>query len=298
MDSSGNLYGASSDAGCYGGGTAYELIASGGWKSSVLYPFTGKATSGPSGSLVMDKAGNLFGTTQGNPGAGDYGTAFVMTSTGGGWTYARLYPFTGGSDGANPYSTLVLDASGNLYGTTTAGGTNGYGVVFQLTVGPLVAFNPTSLNFGKVQSGGHKTLATTLTNTGYAILHITDITISGGNGAFSQTNNCPSGLGAGGSCTIAVTFHPSEPYPYNGDLSVSDDAPGSPQQVPLGGTGTTYCGGRCVVPTQCPDACPSCYHYIWCVKAADPLTELLLDGNPAASSSCNAGEPLSQPPSR
>ena len=98
MDSSGNLYGATSDAGPNGGGTAYELTASGGgWIPSVLYSFTGASTSGPYGNLVMDNAGNLYGTTQGNPGAGDYGTVFELTpSAAGGWTYTPLYGFTRG----------------------------------------------------------------------------------------------------------------------------------------------------------------------------------------------------------
>jgi uncharacterized repeat protein (TIGR03803 family) len=297
MDSAGTLYGATSDGGPNGGGTVYYAAPSGGgYGGYFLYPFTGTATSGARGSLLMDQAGNLFGTTQGNPGAGDYGTVFVMTSTGGGWTYAQLYRFTGGSDGADPYSTPVLDTSGNLYGTTTAGGQQGYGTVFELTIGPLVAFNPTSLEFGRIVAKGHKTLTTTLTNTGYATLHITDITISGGNGAFSQTNNCSSSLGAGGSCTISVAFQPGYIGFYSGTLSVSDDAPDSPQQVPLGGAGTISCGSACYVSGECPDYCPLCNRRL-CSKLDDPLTESLLDGNSAASSSC-VGEPLSQPPSR
>ena len=49
------------------------------------------------------------------------------------WTYTSLYDFKGGSDGAHPYTNIVFDSSGNLYGATFGGGANGYGVVFQIT---------------------------------------------------------------------------------------------------------------------------------------------------------------------
>ena len=91
----------------------------------------------------MDAAGNLYGTTIADPGdgcSGGYGcgTVFQLSPNGdGAWTNTFLYEFTGGSDGANPYSNVVFDASGNLYGTASAaGGTGhggGYGVVWQIT---------------------------------------------------------------------------------------------------------------------------------------------------------------------
>jgi hypothetical protein len=195
----------------------------------------------------MDNAGNLCGTTQGNPGAGDYGTVFALTPSGGGWTYTLLYRFTGGSDGANPYSTLVFDASGNLYGTTKAGGANGYVVVLELTLGPMVTLNPPSLNFGSVPIYGKKLKSTTLTNSGNATLHITDITITGDTRDFSQTNNCPDpgSLGAEDYCTITVTFLPESYGNHSADVSITDDAPGSPQQVPLSGYAFNPCRGVC-----------------------------------------------------
>ena len=87
---------------------------------------------GPVASLSRDAAGNLYGTTL-LDGANRFGNVFKLTPTDGGWTYTDLYDFTGGSDGGEPMSNIVLDAQGNLYGTTYQGGANGLGVVFEIT---------------------------------------------------------------------------------------------------------------------------------------------------------------------
>jgi uncharacterized repeat protein (TIGR03803 family) len=130
FDNAGNLYGGTSLAGSGGGGTVFELSpANGNWTLNILYSFTGK--SGPDGSLTMDAAGNLYGTTL-QDGTYGYGSAFKLTPSTGGWTYTDLHDFTGGNDGKYPNGSLVLDTSGNLYGTTEAGGTNGAGVVFEI----------------------------------------------------------------------------------------------------------------------------------------------------------------------
>ena len=77
---------------------------------------------GPEDKLVMDAAGNLYGTTF-SDGAYDAGSVFKLTPSSDGWTYTSLHDFTGDTDGLWPVSSLVFDANGNLYGTTTAGGT-------------------------------------------------------------------------------------------------------------------------------------------------------------------------------
>jgi hypothetical protein len=105
---------------------------------------------------------------------------------------------------------------------------------------PGVQFNPTSLNFGTVYYGQTSTKPTTLTNVGSTTLHIYSITISGTDPSyFSQTNNCGSMVGAGKSCSIQVTFKPEgyRPRSFTADVSVSDNAGGSPQTVSLSGTG-------------------------------------------------------------
>ena len=109
-----------------------------GWTQSVLYSFTGgKDGAYPSGVVVFDQAGNLYGTAGGGDlsqcqGSG-CGVVFKLThSVGGSWTESVLHRFTGGKDGANPI-WVILDQTGNLYGTAPQGGANKSGVAFRLT---------------------------------------------------------------------------------------------------------------------------------------------------------------------
>jgi uncharacterized repeat protein (TIGR03803 family) len=135
-DSAGNLYGVTGRGGTGVGGIAFKLTASG--QESLLYDFTREPYNGwqPEGPLIMDKQGNLYGTTS-NGGAnsihfriGD-GTAFKLSPDG---TETTLYNFGAyKTDGAQPAAGLVMDASGNFYGTTFWGGINLYGTVFRLT---------------------------------------------------------------------------------------------------------------------------------------------------------------------
>jgi uncharacterized repeat protein (TIGR03803 family) len=128
-DAQGNLYG-TSGGGASGYGTVFKLDASG--KETVLYGFTG-ATKGdgayPSGSLVRDAQGNLYGTTSSGGVSLWWGTVFKVDKNG---KETVLYSFTGGADGQYP-NGLVRDTQGNLYGTTSLGGASGYGTVFKLT---------------------------------------------------------------------------------------------------------------------------------------------------------------------
>ena len=80
----------------------------------------------------MDGAGNLYGTTLCQ---GRYfsGSIFKLTPSSPYWTYTSLHDFTSADDGANPYSNVIFDASGNLYGTASAGGSLGFGVVWEIT---------------------------------------------------------------------------------------------------------------------------------------------------------------------
>ena len=102
---------------------------------TTLYNFTGFADGNdPLSNLVMDSAGNLYGTTfvGGAYGAGE--VFEVSPSAGRGWTETVIYNFTGGLDGANPYySGVIFNAAGNLYGTTVGGGASNFGTVFELT---------------------------------------------------------------------------------------------------------------------------------------------------------------------
>jgi len=148
-DSEGNLYGTTYYGGAYGWGTVFELKHSrNGWTQEVVYNFEGSYDGfNPTGNLLIDKAGNLYGTTlYGGTGTGcqqgSYecgGTVFEMTRSDQGWKHSVLHSFcsaSGCDDGAAPCA-LSFDETGNLYGATGAGGggcpTYGCGTVYELT---------------------------------------------------------------------------------------------------------------------------------------------------------------------
>jgi uncharacterized repeat protein (TIGR03803 family) len=127
FDAEGNLYGTTFSGGASGAGTVFRLTKKG--AETILYSFAG-GTDGanPEGSLAMDKSGNLYGTTTAG-GASGNGTVFEITKAG---QYSILYSFAGGTDGIDPVAGVTLDAKGNLYGTTSTGGSYGYGTVYEL----------------------------------------------------------------------------------------------------------------------------------------------------------------------
>jgi uncharacterized repeat protein (TIGR03803 family) len=135
VDTAGNLYTATSSFGSGNAGTVVELSPSNGsWAFNLLASFSGARTStqgGPRENLVMDQAGNIYGTTT-SAGAYGYGSVFKMTRSGNTWIYTSLYDFRGDNNGFNPISNIVFDASGNLYGTTQYGGSAGKGVVWKI----------------------------------------------------------------------------------------------------------------------------------------------------------------------
>jgi uncharacterized repeat protein (TIGR03803 family) len=130
-DAAGNLYG-TTEAG--GGNTCNEVgcgivfkIAPDGTET-VLYRFAGGLDGlSPAGGVLMDKAGNLYGTTDGG-GSANSGTVFKLTPKG---KKTVLYAFDG-DDGRGPFSPLVRDRQGNFYGTALAGGAGDWGVVYKL----------------------------------------------------------------------------------------------------------------------------------------------------------------------
>ncbi len=147
QDASGNLFGTTLYGGTNNLGSIFKLYAddhqASGYAESVLYSFSGTDGQGPQADLVMDASGNLYGTTanggfigaSGNGGGTANGTVFRITPNSAqppAYTQSVLYSFTD-LDGAHPYAGLILDASGNLYGTTTNGGTNNQGTVFKIS---------------------------------------------------------------------------------------------------------------------------------------------------------------------
>jgi len=138
FDPAGNLYGVTT--GVYNSyGSVFELSPSGGgtWAANALHSFNDSDGAEPLAGIIRDAAGNLYGTTS-DGGAYTLGTVFELSPTAGGggtyiWTYSILHSFdTNGSDGYYPEASLVLDAAGNLYGTTAEGGPGYGGTIFEV----------------------------------------------------------------------------------------------------------------------------------------------------------------------
>src|SRR5664280_881041 len=105
-------------------------------EEKVLHSFNSNDTDGtnPQAGLIFDAAGNLYGTTKNGGGPNDAGTVFELTpGAGGTWTEKVLWSFGTGTDGSDPFGALIFDAAGNLYGTTSLGGTSHSGIAFELT---------------------------------------------------------------------------------------------------------------------------------------------------------------------
>jgi uncharacterized repeat protein (TIGR03803 family) len=147
LDSAGNLYGTTphnfytgvGNAACPPScGNVFELSPSnhGGWKFTVLHNFKGGKDGGaPDGGVVPDASGNLYGNAA-NGGVDNYGTFYEFLRANGTWKFKVLHSFpdrAAGSDGGGPYGTPVLNADGNLYGTTQYGGAYGLGTIYRFS---------------------------------------------------------------------------------------------------------------------------------------------------------------------
>ena len=139
-DPAGNLYGATTGGGGSDVGVVFKVDPAG--RETVLYSFTGGADGAFPNPVIIDAAGNLYGTTTNGGGASDAGVVFEVDKSG---HETVLYTFTGGNDGGESDAGVIRDSGGNLYGTTSAGGSSGAGVVF------------------KVSKAGHETVLYTFT---------------------------------------------------------------------------------------------------------------------------------------
>jgi uncharacterized repeat protein (TIGR03803 family) len=147
MDASGHLFGTTGAGGssteCPGGcGVVFELTNNAGtWTETVLHSFTGTDGMNPDAPLLIDPFGHLFGTAT-SGGASGFGVVFETALVGGSWQTQDIYSFTNANgDGAYPNSALIMDASGDIFGTTDSGGgstsctvvdDNGCGTAFEL----------------------------------------------------------------------------------------------------------------------------------------------------------------------
>ena len=135
MNSAGNIFGVGSVA---NSPAVFELKASkGAWTHQVIFTFPNVPKDAkPSGAFAIDTSGNLYGVTQGNNTMGIGGTLYKLSpQTNGTWKYRLLYTFGGTSapGGSQPFAGVILDAVGNIYGTTEYGGPQNYGTVFEFS---------------------------------------------------------------------------------------------------------------------------------------------------------------------
>lgn len=137
FDRAGNLYGTTGYGGQYDQGSVYELSPNGSnWTLTTLYSFQG-TTDGqkPASALIMDQAGNLYGSTVVG-GSDGGGTVFKLSPSDGGWTFSLVYSLVGQANQnfyPGVFNPLAMDAQGNLYGTAVLDGAHGDGSVFKLT---------------------------------------------------------------------------------------------------------------------------------------------------------------------
>jgi len=137
FDQAGNLYGTTGYGGQFNQGTVYKLTPSGsGWTLTTLYSFQGGADgTEPAAALIMDQAGNLYGSTVVG-GAGGGGTVFKLSPSGGDWTFSLIYSLVGHQNQnfyPGVFNPLAMDAQGNLYGTAVLDGAHSNGSVFKLS---------------------------------------------------------------------------------------------------------------------------------------------------------------------
>jgi uncharacterized repeat protein (TIGR03803 family) len=229
QDTVGNLYGTTNEGGAFTYGVVFKLDTSGNEK--VLHSFSANYTDGqdPEGGLVLDKNGDLYGTTN-EGGRHNLGTVFRVDATG---KEKVLHTFAGGpKDGAYPFLTSLLLANGNFYGVTPNGGASNYGMVYRMSkkgkVTVLYSF-----------TGG--------TNDG-CYPHGTPLIDSDGN-LYGSTSNCGASgkgtvweLSAGNVETVLHSFAGGSSdgaYPYAGVIM---DTAGNLYGVTVNGGGTLNVG--------------------------------------------------------
>lgn len=252
----GNFYGTTSGSEPATGGTVFKITPSG--LLTTLHRFCSLANCAdgeyPFAGVAQGTDGNFYGTTEiggANTNSVDCvlgcGTFYRITPSG---TLTTLYNFCSTNNcsaGAESVAGVVETSNGTFYGTTFAGGscltlTEGCGTVFtwSTTVPLPPTLSPPSANFGNQAidtSGTARTVTIKNVNTGYSILDLSGIKVSGNSDFVISANTCGPTLTAGMGCKVSVTYTPTVLGAESGTLNVFDNAPGSPQTVPMSGTG-------------------------------------------------------------
>jgi uncharacterized repeat protein (TIGR03803 family) len=229
LDPEGNLYGTTNGGGASGAGVVFKIDNSG--NEILLYGFTGGNDGGyPTAGVVMDSAGNLYGTTNGG-GASGAGVVFEIDKAG---NEIVLYAFTGGSDGGSPAAGLIRDPGGNLYGTTGFGGRANLGVVFKLDK----SGNETVLHtFMRGADGDQPDLAGVISDEAGNLYGTTAFNGAGGQGTVYK-------LDPGGNDTVLYAFPGAADgqYPYNNGVTLGWDGQlyGATALGGNGGEGVVY----------------------------------------------------------
>ncbi len=245
MDAAGNLYGTTVNGGFRNVGTVFELSPQSGgvWSETIVHTFTDFSSDGtePYASLTFDASGNLYGTTWGG-GVNGYGVVFELSPQGGGvWSESILHSFPGSSsDGQRPYSGVVFDNAGNLFGATNAGGLScGCGSLYMLTPSGGSWTEKIVRNFTSTGRDGWSPYTGNLTFDSLGNLY--GATLQGGSGGAGAIFEFKPKSGGGLSESIVYDFTSAGGEPYNGLLV---DATGNIYATIYGGGG--HNGGAAV----------------------------------------------------
>jgi hypothetical protein len=216
FDSAGNLYGVTQHGGStnctLGCGVVYKLTRSGNiWTESVVDTFLGGSDGNyPSGGLVFDAAGNLYGVT--SQGGTNIGTLYQLTPVNGAWRQTILRNFQPGN-GNDPIGTLAIDSAGNLYGVTETGGPANFGVVYEMTQSPPFIWNylvlytfptPANASGGLTIDSQGEVVGTTAEGGSHGMGYLYKLAISGGLWTFTDLHDfdTPDGYYANGNVVI------------------------------------------------------------------------------------------------
>jgi len=185
FDAAGSLYGTTMNEGVDGGGTAFKLTpGANGWSEAPLHQFTGGKDGGtPKAGMIRSPAGVLYGTAS-SGGSASLGAVFRLRPYAlanppflRGWEETPIYSFMGGASGQGPDTGLVLDQAGNLDGVVE-GGSNNWGLVYQLTPGPSGWTQNVLYTFTGGADGGFPEATATLDGAG----NLYGGTVAGGTG--------------------------------------------------------------------------------------------------------------------